>query len=344
MIFSWEVWIVPLLVLLGCLIILLILRRIVFYLLHRWAKKTQNDLDELIIGFLKTPSLYGCLAIALYGGVAFAELPLKAVTPINKTIHVIVIFSLTIAAANLVGGLFRRYIHKSQLPLPTTGLAYGIIKGSVFIIGFLIILAALGVSITPLLTALGVGGLAVALALRDTLANLFAGVHILLEKSIRIGDFIRLESSQEGTVEDITWRTTRIRMLLNNMVVIPNKRLADSVVINYHLPEKKMSLSIPVSVSYAADPARVEEILRHEMNKAVLEIPGLAGEGEVRLIPGFGESSLDFTLVCPIREITEQFSVQHELRKRIFKRFKEEGIVIPFPHRTVYLKTEAEKK
>jgi small-conductance mechanosensitive channel len=338
------VWITPLAIMLFSLVVLLILRKILFFFFHRWARKTQTDLDELLIGFLKTPFLIGCLALALFAGVFFANLPPKAVGPINKSIQVIVILSLTIAAANLAGGLFRRHIHKSQLPLPTTGLAYGILKGTVFIIGCLTILAALGVQITPLLTALGVGGLAVGLALQDTLANLFAGVHILLEKSIRLGDFIRLETGQEGLVEDITWRTTRIRLLPNNMLVIPNKKLSESIVINYHLPEKKMTLSIPLSVSYSADPTQVEAILLDELTRALPEVPGLVGPGEVRFNPGFGESSLDFTLLCPIREISDQFSVQHELRKRVLSRFRQEGLVIPFPHRTVYLKTEAEKK
>jgi len=167
-------------------------------------------------------------------------------------------------------------------------------------------------------------------------------MHILMEKSIRVGDFITLETRQEGYVDDITWRTTRVRMLPNNMVVIPNSKLAQSVVTNYHLPEKKMSLLIPVGVSYSSDPEKVERILVEEAKRAVGEIPGLLGDPEpsVRFIPGFGESSLDFTLVCQVREFADQYPAQHELRKRIFRRFKSEGINIPFPHRTVYLREE----
>ncbi|MFA5824312.1 MAG: mechanosensitive ion channel domain-containing protein, partial [Thermodesulfovibrionales bacterium] len=154
--------------------------------------------------------------------------------------------------------------------------------------------------------------------------------------------FIKLETGQEGYVEDITWRTTRIKMLPNNMVVIPNNKLAQSIVTNYYLPEKRMSLSIPVSVSYNSDIDKLERILTEEAKKAVGEVSGLLGDPEpaVRFIPGFGESSLDFTLVCHVREFTDQFPVQHEIRKRILKRFREEGIEIPFPHKVVYLKEE----
>jgi len=319
---------------------LFIVRSISFKLLHRWAEKTETKLDDTIIKALKMPSIYWCIAIGLYIGIAISDISEKYVFYLTKIIHIIVIFSITIASANLAGKLFRNYIQKSSLPIPTTGLAYGILKGTILIIGLLIILSVFGISITPLITALGVGGLAVALALQDTLANLFAGIHILVEKSVRVGDFIRLETGQEGYVEDITWRTTRVRMLSNNMVVIPNNKLSQSVVTNYYLPEKRMSLLIPISVSYSSDPEKVENILVEETKKAVGEIPGLLGDPEpfVRFIPGFGESSLDFTLICQVQEFVDQYPVQHELRKRIFKRFKEEGIEIPFPHRTVYIR------
>jgi small-conductance mechanosensitive channel len=322
--------------------LLFIVRGIAFRLLHRWTESTDIRIDDIIIRSLKVPSLYWCIAVALYVGIAISDLPEKYVFYLGKTIHVIIILSITIATASLCGKIFRNYIQRSNLPLPTTGLAYGIIKGVILIIGFLIILSVLGISITPLITALGVGGLAVALALQDTLANLFAGIHILVEKSVRVGDFIRIETGQEGYVDDITWRTTRIRMLPNNMVVIPNSKLSQSIVTNYYLPERRMSLLIPISVSYSSDPDKVEKVLVEEAKKAMDTVPGLLGDPEpfVRFIPGFGESSLDFTLICQVKEFTDQYPVQHELRKRIFRRFRDEGIEIPFPHRTIYLREE----
>ena len=337
---------IPLGIALLSIIILLILRNISFRLLHRWAMKTDTEVDNIIIKSFKIPSLYWCIAIGLYVGIGISGLPDKYVFYIGKAIHVIVILSIAIASANLSGKVFTHYIQKSNLPIPTTGLAYGILKGTILILGILITLSVIGISITPLITALGVGGIAVALALQDTLANLFAGIHLLIEKSIRVGDFIRLETGQEGYVEDITWRTTRIRMLPNNMVIIPNNKLSQSIVTNYYLPEKRMSLLIPVGVSYSSDPERVERILVEEAKKAVGDIQGLLGDPEpfVRFIPGFGESSLDFTLICQVREFVDQYLAQHELRKRIFRRFKQEGIEIPFPHRTVYLREEKDWK
>lgn len=294
-------------------LVLLVFRGIAFRLIHRWAERTETRIDDIIIRSLKVPSIYWCIAIGLYIGVAVSDLPEKYVFYFSRAIHVIVIFSITIAGANLSGKIFKNYIQKSDLPIPTTGLAYGILKGTILVIGFLIILSVLGISITPLITALGVGGLAVALALQDTLANLFAGIHILVEKSIRVGDFVKLETGQEGYVEDITWRTTRIRMLPNNMVIIPNSKMAQSIVTNYYLPEKRMSLLIPVGVSYSSDPEKVEKILVEEAKKAVGEVPGLLGEPEpfVRFIPGFGDSSLDFTLICQFGETVALKILRH---------------------------------
>ncbi|MBI3814236.1 MAG: mechanosensitive ion channel [Nitrospinae bacterium] len=341
---NFQKMMIPIIVFLSSAALLIILRSIAFRVLNKWAGKTETDIDDIIIKAFKTPSLYWCIAIGLYIGIAVSDIQAKYIFYISRTIHVIVILSITIAAANLSEKIFSSFIQRSNLPIPATGLVYGILKGVIFVLGGLIILSVIEISITPFITALGVGGLAVALALQDTLANLFAGIHILFEKTIRVGDFIKLETGQEGYVDDITWRTTRVKMLPNNMVIIPNSKLAQSIVTNYYLPEKKMALTIPVSVSYSSDPENVEKILVEEAKKAVGEVPGLLKDPEpaVRFIPGFGESSLDFTLVCQVKEFVDQYPVQHELRKRIFKRFREEGIEIPFPQRTVHLKGERE--
>jgi small-conductance mechanosensitive channel len=325
-----------------CSAVLLVIRMVLFRLLLVWARRTETKIDDIVVSSIRFPSVFWAVALGASIGIDLSELPVKYTAHITTVIHLLLILSVTIAGANFAGKVFRNYIQSQQLPFPSTGLAFGIIKGTIYLVGFLVMLAKLGISIAPLLTALGVGGLAVALALQDTLANVFAGIHILVEKSIRVGDFIKLETGQEGYIDDITWRTTRVRMLPNNIVVIPNSKLAQSVVTNYYLPEKRMSLLIAISVSYSSDPEQVERILIEEARNAVGQVPGLLGDPEpfVRFIPGFGESSLDFTLICQVKEFVDQYLAQHELRKRIFKRFKAEGIEIPFPHRTVYLREE----
>jgi small-conductance mechanosensitive channel len=323
----------------------LLLRKISLSVLKRWAKKTESKADDIIVDTIRHPSIYWSFAIGLYVAVGVSSFPPKFVDYTLKALYILIIFSATLASANLISKLTQYAIESRELPLPATGLSRAIIKAIILTIGILIILGSLGISITPLITALGVGGLAVALALQDTLSNLFAGIHILVERPIRVGDYIKIGSGEEGYVMDIGWRTTRIRMLANNVIIIPNSKLSQSIITNYYYPEKRMSLLIPVSVSYDSDPDIIEKILVEEAQKAVSDIPGLLKEPApfVRFIPGFGDSSINFTLICQVAEYVDQYLVQHELRKRIFKRFKTDGIEIPFPIRTVYLKQTKEQ-
>ena len=116
-------------------------------------------------------------------------------------------------------------------------------------------------------------------------------------------------------------------------------KLASAIVTNYSLPETQMSLLIPVSVSYDSDPGQVEEILIEEATAAAGQVEGLLTEPApfVRFIPGFGASSLDFTLICRVATFVDQYLAQHEIRKRILARFRKEQISIPFPQRDVHV-------
>jgi small-conductance mechanosensitive channel len=325
---------------LGVALVLLFARHYLFRWLARLATRTATRVDELLVESLRTPTVLWCLALGLMAGLDVAPLPGRLATWGTSLVAALVILSATMVAANALARGLQHIGQRIQIETAVTGLGTTLIKVLVFTLGGLLILGAVGISVTPLLAALGVGGLAVGLALQDTLGNLFAGVHILVEKPIRVGDFIRLETGEEGYVTDIGWRTTRIRMLPNNMVIVPNAKVAQSILTNYYLPEQRMALLIPVSVSYASDPERVETILVEEATRAAGEIPGLLADPPpfVRFIPGFGESSLDFTLICQVREFVDQYLAQHELRKRIFRRFHQEGIEIPFPQRVVHVR------
>lgn len=324
----------------GVTLALLIARRYAFRWLERLTRRTATRLDEFLIQALRTPTILWCVALGLIAGLDAAPLPRRLATWGTSAVAALVVLSITIVAANLLARGLQNLGQRIQIETAVTGLGTTLTKALVFLLGGLLILSTLGISVTPLLAALGVGGLAVGLALQDTLSNLFSGIHILVEKPVRVGDYVKLETGQEGYVTDIGWRTTRIRMLPNNMVIIPNAKLAQSIVTNYYLPEQRMALLIPISVSYNSDPAQVEKILVEEASRAAGEVPGLLADPPpfVRFIPGFGESSLDFTLICQVREFVDQYLAQHELRKRIFHRFQQEGIEIPFPQRVVHVR------
>jgi small-conductance mechanosensitive channel len=211
-------------------------------------------------------------------------------------------------------------------------------------LAMIIILENLGVHLTAVWTTLGVGSVAVALALQETLSNLFAGLYLLADRPISPGDYIKLDSGHEGYVVRVGWRSTVIRTLANNAIIVPNSNMSKAVITNYSVPELRMSVSVGVSVAYGTDTARVEKALLAAAADAVAD--GLDGllphpAPSVAFIPGFGASSLDFSLGFNVRRFTDQYSVQSELRKRILDRFRKEGIEMPFPTRTIVLDHEA---
>ena len=306
----------------------------------RMGRRGADSLD-LLHRALRLPSLLWSLVLGLYGGTEVATLPPRLTARLLLVLHVLIVVSVTITAANLLAALVVRFGERRTLAVGVTGLARTAVRAVVWTVGLLILLDDLGVAITPILTALGVGGLAVALALQDTLSNLFAGIHILADQPMRVGDYVKLDSGIAGFVEDIGWRSTRIRLLSNNMTIVPNATLAKSAITNYSLPEPRMSLEVRVDVSHAADPDQVEKVLVEEATQAAATVPGLLADPPpfVRLIPGFGESALQLTLNCTVATYVDQYLAQHELRKRIIRRFRTEGIEIPFPVRMVELRT-----
>ncbi len=303
----------------------LIVREIALHALRRWLRNSDG---VLVVDVLRLPSLVWCLVPGIAAAIAVAELPPRPVHVLNRVFVAVIIFSVTITVANLAGMLIVRIGERRSLALAVTGLAQTSARATVLVVGGLVLLGALGVQITPLLTALGVGGLAVALALQDTLSNLFAGLHLLADKPIRVGDYVKLADGVEGFVVDVGWRSTRVRQLQNTIAIVPNSSVAKATIVNYYLPEPRLGITVRVTVDYATDPDRVEAVLVDEARRAVGEVPGLLGDPapHVRLIPGFSDVGLELSLNVSVASYVDQYLVQHELRKRIVRRFRAENL------------------
>lgn len=344
----WQTnrWLLPLLVFTATAGVLVVLRhlaeRFLRSLVQRPVQSTGARFAEIVLASMRQPSLLWIGLLALYLAVSLATLPPSVVATAHTIIQVLLIASATLVCSQIARGAIGHYARTIEDRLPVTSLTQNLASVLILTVGALTLLHSLGVSIVPILTALGVGGIAVALALQDTLSNLFAGLYIILSRNIRVGDFVRLDTGDEGAVMDIAWRVTRIRTGQNNIVIIPNYKLAQAIVTNFHLIERRLAVPIPVSVGYAQDPDRVEQILLDEVRKAVGQVPGLLAEPApiVRFIPGFGQHALDLTLTCHVLEYTDRDPVQHELRKRILRRFKQEGIEIPVPQRVIHVRDE----
>lgn len=336
---DWMKLIVPLTVLLTTLVVGYAVKRLLSRLLRAWSEHTKSQATALVTRAMLGPFMIWVLILAIHLAMESSALPERAIQWSARILLILWSLSFTIIATRLAGELIRHYGRDAQGELPVTTLTQNLAQLAVVILGLMVLLNQLGIQVTAILTALGVGGLAVALALQDTLSNLFAGFYVAVAKQVRLGDYIRLNTGEEGYVSDITWRSTSIRALSNNMIIVPNSKLGQAVVTNYYLPDKRMAISLQVGVTYDTDPDRVEEVLLDEVRQAIGVVPGLLAEPApgVAFDPGFGESSLGFTLNCHVEEFVDQFRVRHELRKRILRRLRRERIDMPYPTRTVHL-------
>ncbi len=335
----------PLLLLAGGLLSGLAAEFLARRILRRIVGRKGWEGGNVLMAALRRMGVYWFTLAGAYAAIHILPLRDQHFGILDKGILVLAILSVTFFLARLVVGVVNLYSSRAGGVFVTTTLFANLSKGLVLVLGILVILQTLGISITPVLTALGVGGLAAALALQDTLSNLFAGIQIIASRQIRPGDYVRLASGEEGIIYDITWRNTTLQALPGNMIVIPNAELAKAKVTNFDLVEREMSVVVPVGVSYDSDLERVEKITVDVAREVLGEIEGGVPEFEPGVRYGsFGDSSIDFNAILRVKTFGDQFLVRHEFIKRLHRRYREEGIEIPFPIRTVYMKDGGETK
>lgn len=335
-------WIVSLLIVAAAAAAAYIVNLIVLYALKRALEKTSVD-----------PRIHRLLEIYLFPlFLVLALLLIADAAPIAPPALSVIHHALAVAGLLLAVVLATK---GALLVLRTIEIRYGLynIKAPLEIVtkivmiavGGMLILDNLGISLTPILTTLGIGSLAVAIGLQDTLGNFFAGLYIKVDRPIEIGHYIRIQSGEEGYVERIGWRSTRIRMLPNNMVVVPNNKLVQDNIMNYHLPDRELAVIVPVGVAYGSDLEKVERVTLEVAKEVMQSVSGGVGGAEPLIRYGaFGQSSIDFTAVLRAREFADGILLKHEFIKRLKARYENEGIVIPFPARTIYLKGEEQEK
>ena len=259
--------------------------------------------------------------------------------PVEKWLQIAFILLATVVAGKVINRFVRIYAQKKEHVFPTTTIFTNLVRVIILGMGLLMILQTLGISIAPLLTAVGVGGLAVALGLQATLANLFTGLQIIFAGQIRRGDYIKLDTGEEGYVHDITWRNTTIHSLPDNMVIVPNSKMATAVITNFSRPKKDLSVSVSVGVAYESDLEKVEQVALDVAKEVVRELaPDIAGFEPAVRFNAFADSSINFTVSLKAKEFADQYRVKHIFIKRLKERFAKEKIDIPFPIRTVHIK------
>jgi small-conductance mechanosensitive channel len=300
------------------------------------AQRSKITLDDLLVNALEMPLILFFVAIGFK--VFFDAVPLSPKVAKYGTALLILLFILAgyiFLDKIFIEGL-SRYSKKIQFIATSAGALKSLIRIVILGLVILIILDRLNITITPFLASMGIGGLVIALALQDTLANFFAGLHIFGTRPISVGNYVKLESGEEGYVSHIGWRNTRIRMLPNNTIIIPNSRVVNSQIINFYRPQKEMAALVQVGVSYDSDLDHVERVTVEVAREVLRDTPGGVSEFEPFIrYHTFDDFSINFTVILRVKEYVDKYLVTHEFVKRLHKGYKEEGIEIPFPIRTL---------
>lgn len=325
--------------------LMLMIKRLILGRLHRLSDKSRFYFDSLLVNAVDTPLT---ILIVLLNLILLERL-LDGFDIVNDgltqtvtiTAQVLLIMSIVLFTDRFAAGALNRYAEQSDVLRNSQSIAKGLTRALIIGIGLLILLGTLGISITPLVASLGITSLAVALALQPTLENFFSGVQLVIDKPIRVGDFIELDSGEQGFVDKIGWRSTWIRMLPNNTVIMPNSALSKSKIINYYYPEKELSVPVEVGVHYSSDLDEVERVTL-EVAREILKTHkwGVPDYDTFIVYHTFDNSSINFTVMLRAQEYFNRFFIKSEFIKALHKRYAQEGITIPYPIRAINTEQE----
>jgi small-conductance mechanosensitive channel len=310
------------------LLFLLVLRHFLLKWLYR-KSRGDGTLFYIVIETLRVPSVLWCIVAAVQIGLEMSFVPQRYTGKATTAIDAFLVISLSMVLSSAAVRALSLHGRRRGVALALSGLARTLIRVLIFTCGALVLLRLYSVNIGPLLAALGVGGLAVALALQDTLANFFAGIHILIEEPIALGSYIRLSTGEEGMVTDIGWRTTRVRNGTSNIVVIPNTKITSGILVNYNLPDARLAVEVAVMVGHDADVDQVRRIALEETRAS----DGVLAEPEPNIFfnPGALATHLQFTVVFNVAEFSRRGPTQSAVRLRIYRRLRAEAIPLPAP-------------
>jgi len=317
-----------------------ILDRFVLKAIYKRVKDDNSILHTALV-VLKGKATYIFFFLGLYAGLEASPLGPLALKYAEALCIIILIILFTRAFSEIVVGTIITANEDIKGAVKTYSIIINLVRIVFFCIGLLIILRTIGISITPMLTALGVASLAVALALQDTLGNLFSGISVIAGKRLKPGSYIKLDSGQEGVIEDISWRSTVIRETNANRIVVPNQKIASAIITNYSLTEEHILVKLPIGIAYNSDLDLVTRVVIEETKVVQDEVLGQKEFFEPLFrYTSFGESSINFIIIAKAPTYNLQFILIDKLIRAIHKRFLKEQIEIPYPIQNVIVKKE----
>ena len=320
-----------------------------FPLVARLTNHTPTELDDILIRAARWPVNVGIVILGIYLSLTLTlSLPEKVQEILNVLIQGAGALLLVVLFGRLVSrGMDWAIEEQSKKPNRTVDprllmMLRRVLVGLIYTLGLLLVINALGIPITPLIAGLGLGGVAVALAIQPTLSNLFAGTYVMTEGVVSPGDYIEMEGGVAGYVLEVGWRSTRLRTWSNTLVVVPNARFAETIITNYYEPTPPVNVYLTCGVSYDSDLALVESVSMDVMNEVLNTSPhGVQEYGSYFGYENFGDSNVDFWLFVQARDRLASFELRSELINKLHARFDEEGIVINYPVRTLHFPEEA---
>jgi small-conductance mechanosensitive channel len=313
------------------------------FVLHISAK-TKSELDDMIVKAISLPIFIAIVLVGIF--VALQGLPelSEYAFYINTSFTIFYVLFGALIIIRIISVFVQWYAMnvaqrtKSKVDDQFLPVIKKVIKGVVLFLAFIAILGVLGVNLDSVVVGLGVGGIAIALALQDTLSQFFSGAYIILDRPIKIGDFIELDSGEKGYVTDIGWRSTRIRFLSNNLIIIPNSKLASSKIINYDSPQQEQSVVFPVGISYNDDLEKVEKVTVDVARKMQKSIEGAVKDFEPFIrYNEFGDSNINFSVILRVKDYVARYRLIHEFMKALKKEYGRKGIEISWPVTKVYM-------
>ena len=341
---TWPDLLVSLAIIAGAALFAFLFSRILFRLALRVTSVFPGELDDRLVAESKGPVTAYIILLGVYLAIKIPlELPHTIDTVVDRVFSVaaIVVGAYMINVVGTSGLAWLQEYLASTPAANTSSWALPLARRSLLLVvavmAIMVSLDVLGINITPLIAGLGIGGLAVALAIQPTLSNLFAGTYVITEGVVNPGDYIDMDGGVSGYVVDVNWRSTRLRTWGNNLVIIPNSRFADSVITNYSKPDEHVNVYLTCGVAYESDLGRVERVGHEVMEQVLAEHPGAVLDyGAYFGYENFGESNIDFWLFVQAKDRLASFEVRTELIKQLHAQLAEEGIIINYPVRTLH--------
>jgi small-conductance mechanosensitive channel len=332
--------IIPIAIVLGSFLLGFLFERQIVKRIRRVIRAKYSRWDNLILDSFRGISILWFFLGGIYLSLPFIPVNQTALIIIQKGLIAAFLMSFTIVTSRLSVKLLRLYTTRDDGVSPLTSLFEFLINVLIFSIGILIILQSIGVAITPLLTAFGVGGVSIGLALQSTLANLMSGINIITSNKVKLGDYIELKTGEAGYVADVELKYTIIQEITNNFLVIPNSKILSSSFRNFSLPNKEMLIPIEVRISYESDLEKVEAITLQVAKDLIQELTiGISEEEPFIRYGKFDYFSINLVVYLKIRE-QEHFDhlrVKHEFLKKIHKTYQEKEIQIPYSLPSAYI-------